>query len=74
MRCRRNVTLSAGVAGFEQCGDLSENLINGRPICLFKLHEPVQVAHWRFSLVELPWPGKNVTHTKVGNILKSSAG
>ncbi|MGU0015824.1 VOC family protein [Escherichia coli] len=23
---------------------MSENMINGRPICLFKLHEPVQVA------------------------------
>lgn len=31
-------------------------MINGRPICLFKLHEPVQVAHWQFSIVELPWP------------------
>ncbi|XPE50289.1 VOC family protein [Shigella flexneri] len=26
--------------------------------CLFKLHEPVQVAHWQFSTVELPWPGE----------------
>ena len=46
-------------------------MINGRPICLFKLHEPLQVAHWQFSIVELPWPGENVTRTKVGNILKS---
>ncbi len=37
---------------------MSEDLINGRPICLFKLHEPVQVAHWQFSIVELPWPGE----------------
>mgnify|MGYP000514890780 CR=1 FL=1 len=50
---------SAGVRGFEQCGELlSENMINGRPICLFKLHEPVCVAHWQFTVVELPWPGE----------------
>lgn len=28
-----------------------------RFVC-FKLHEPVQVAHWQFSIVELPWPGE----------------
>ena len=45
--------------GLEQCGTLlSENMINGRPICLFKLAEPVCVAHWRFHIVELPWPGE----------------
>ncbi|SUG77587.1 Protein yecM [Salmonella enterica subsp. enterica] len=50
---------SVGVAVFEQCGELlSENIINGRPICLFKLHEPVCVEHWRFSVIELPWPGE----------------
>ncbi|GAB8578008.1 hypothetical protein OkiPb00483_11950 [Escherichia coli] len=77
LRCHQNATAERWRRGFEQCGELlSENMINGRPICLFKLHEPVQVAHWQFSIVELPlWsyrgPGKNVTHTKVGNILKS---
>ncbi|ELO86808.1 hypothetical protein SEEE5646_23443, partial [Salmonella enterica subsp. enterica serovar Enteritidis str. 50-5646] len=24
----------------------------------FKLHEPVCVEHWRFSVIELPWPGE----------------
>lgn len=72
LRCHQNVTAERWRRGFEQCGELlSENMINGRPICLFKLHEPLQVAHWQFSIVELPWPGKNVTRTKVGNILKS---
>lgn len=33
-------------------------MINGRLICLFKLHELVQVAHWQFFIVELPWPGE----------------
>ena len=59
LRCHQNVTAERWRRGFEQCGELlSENMINGRPICLFKLHEPVQVAHWQFSIVELPWPGE----------------
>ena len=59
LRCHQNATAERWRRGFEQCGELlSENMINGRPICLFKLHEPVQVAHWQFSIVELPWPGE----------------
>lgn len=59
LRCHQNATADRWRRGFEQCGDLlSENIINGRPICLFKLHEPVCVAHWRFDVVELPWPGE----------------
>ncbi len=61
LRCHQNVTAERWRRGFEQCGELlSENMINGRPICLFKLHEPVQVAHWQFSIVELPWPGEKL--------------
>ena len=41
LRCHQNVTAERWRRGFEQCGELlSENMINGRPICLFKLHEP----------------------------------
>ena len=59
LRCHQNATAERWRRGFEQCGELlSENIINGRPICLFKLHEPVCVAHWQFSVVELPWPGE----------------
>jgi predicted metalloenzyme YecM len=59
LRCHQNATAERWRRGFEQCGTLlSENTINGRPICLFKLDEPVAVAHWRFSVVELPWPGE----------------
>ncbi len=47
-------------------------MINGRPICLFKLAEPVCVAHWRFHIVELPWPGESVIPMKAGSISKSS--
>lgn len=59
LRCHQNTTAERWRRGFEQCGELlSENDINGRPICLFKLAEPVEVAHWRFTVVELPWPGE----------------
>lgn len=59
LRCHQNATAERWRRGFEQCGELlSENIINGRPICLFRLHEPVRVAHWQFSVVELPWPGE----------------
>ncbi|MGL5602127.1 MAG: VOC family protein [Silvania sp.] len=59
LRCHQNATADRWRRGFEQCGELlSENIINGRPICLFKLHEPVCVAHWRLDVIELPWPGE----------------
>ena len=59
LRCHQNATAERWRAGLEQCGTLlSENIINGRPICLFTLAEPVCVAHWRFRVVELPWPGE----------------
>lgn len=59
LRCHQNSTAERWRTGLEQCGELlSETLINGRPICLFKLHEPVTVAHWQFKVVELPWPGE----------------
>ncbi|MFW0767032.1 VOC family protein [Trabulsiella odontotermitis] len=59
LRCHQNATAERWRAGLEQCGTLlSENIINGRPICLFKLATPVCVAHWRFEVVELPWPGE----------------
>ena len=58
LRCHQNTTAERWRRGLEQCGELlSENIINGRPICLFKLHEPVNVAHWQLNIVELPWPG-----------------
>lgn len=59
LRCHQNTTAERWRRGLEQCGELlSENIINGRPICLFRLREPVAVAHWRFTVVELPWPGE----------------
>lgn len=58
LRCHQNSTAERWRRGFEQCGTLlAENIINGRPICLFILNQPICVAHWRFHVVELPWPG-----------------
>ncbi|MGO3449012.1 MAG: VOC family protein, partial [Kluyvera intermedia] len=35
LRCHQNTTAERWRRGFEQCGTLlSENIINGRPICL----------------------------------------
>ena len=33
-------------------------MINGRQICLFKLHDPLVVAGRQIDVVELPWPGE----------------
>lgn len=71
LRCHQNATAERWRRGFEQCGELlSENIINGRPICLFKLHAPVTVAHWQFTVVELPSPERSVIRTKAGSISK----
>ncbi|MBS0846993.1 VOC family protein [Citrobacter sp. JGM124] len=59
LRCHQNATAERWSAGLEKCGTLfSESLINGRPVRLFKLEQPVCVAHWNFTLIELPWPGE----------------
>lgn len=59
LRCHQNTTAERWRKGFEQCAELmSEKIINGRTICLFRLQEPVVVAHWQFTIVELPWPGE----------------
>ena len=59
LRCHQNATAERWRKGLLKCGTLlSENIINSRPICLFKLAEPIHVAHWQFSVVELPWPGE----------------
>lgn len=59
LRCHQISTAERWRRGFEQCGMLlAEKTINGRPICLFILNKPICVAHWRFYIVELPWPGE----------------
>ena len=59
LRCHQNSTAERWRAGLLRCGELmNESTINGRLICLFRLREPLCVAHWRFTLIELPWPGE----------------
>lgn len=58
VRCHQNATADRWRAGFNQCGTLlNETEINGRPICLFTLAEPLTVGPLHIDLVELPYPG-----------------
>lgn len=59
LRCHQDATAARWQQGLQQIGHLfSQAIINGRPICLFKLHQPLQVAGLALDVVELPWPGE----------------
>ncbi|PHM49424.1 VOC family protein [Xenorhabdus miraniensis] len=59
LRCHESAIADRWRQGFLQCGQLmSENIINGRPICLFELEQPINVLGWQIDCVELPYPGK----------------
>ncbi|WP_414065062.1 VOC family protein [Rahnella inusitata] len=59
VRCHQNTTADRWRAGLEKCGSLlNETQINGRPICLFTLNEPLMVGRLQIDLVELPYPGE----------------
>lgn len=59
VRCHQDATAARWKQGLQQIATLfSENIINGRPICLFKLHQPITVAGWQLDIIELPWPGE----------------
>lgn len=59
LRCHQNTTAERWRLGLEQCGSLlSEAMINGRPICLFDLQQPLKVGPWSIDCVELPYPGE----------------
>lgn len=58
VRCHQNTTADRWRQGLLQCGSLlSESMINGRPICLFDLQQPLKVGPWLIDCVELPYPG-----------------
>ena len=58
LRCNETATAERWRSGLEQSAVLlSENIINGRTICLYKLPEPLTVGCWQVSVIELPWPG-----------------
>ncbi|ERT10503.1 hypothetical protein O185_24510 [Photorhabdus temperata J3] len=59
LRCNDIAVAERWRKGFLQCGSLmSESIINGRPICLFDLAQPITVLNWQIDCVELPYPGK----------------
>ncbi|KEY57943.1 YecM protein [Serratia sp. DD3] len=59
LRCHQDSTAERWRQGLLQCGVLlSENIINGRVICLFDLTVPLQVGPWQIDCIELPYPGK----------------
>ncbi|HEJ9093968.1 TPA: VOC family protein [Serratia odorifera] len=59
LRCHQQATAERWRRGLLQCGTLiSEAMINGRPICLFSLAEPLSVGPWRIDCIELPYPGE----------------
>lgn len=61
VRCNQIATAERWKRGLLQIGSLfSEAMINGRPIALFRLHQPIQVAGWQLHVIELPWPGNKL--------------
>ncbi len=61
VRCHQFATAERWKTGFLQIGNqFSEAMINGRPICLFKLHQPLTIAGWQIEVIELPWPGEKL--------------
>lgn len=69
VRCFQQATAERWRSGFMQCATLiSEKEINGRPICLFSLHEPLQVGEWDIDCVELPYQEASYIHMKAGSM------
>lgn len=61
VRCFQHATAERWRLGLAKCGELiSEKEINGRPICLFGLNEPLRVGEWTIDCVELPYPGNRL--------------
>ncbi|PHI30859.1 VOC family protein [Budvicia aquatica] len=61
VRCFQQSTAERWKSGLLRCGELiSEKNINGRPICLFSLNQPLQVGPWQIDCVELPYPGEKL--------------
>lgn len=59
LRCYQPETAERWRGGLLHCGHLmSETQINGRPICLFDLAQPLSVGPWQIDCIELPYPGR----------------
>ena len=58
VRCHQNATAERWAEGLSQLGEMfSQAEINQRPICLFRLYQPISLLGWQIRVVELPWPG-----------------
>ncbi|GKW11575.1 MULTISPECIES: VOC family protein [Pectobacterium] len=59
LRCHQNTTAESWKTALLKAGTLlSENRINGRPICLFILDKAILIGPWQITCIELPWPGE----------------
>lgn len=59
LRCHQISTAERWFDGLQLCGRcVNKTSINGRPIALFLLDEPLQLAGVDIDCVELPWPGE----------------
>lgn len=57
VRCNHLETAQRWHEGLLQCAELiSDNIINGRPIRLYELTEPLQIAEQDVFIIELPFP------------------
>ncbi|MDC6122683.1 VOC family protein [Proteus mirabilis] len=57
LRCHDLALAEQWRNGLSQCGEcISDNMINGRPIYLFKLASPLTLLGQQISIVELPYP------------------
>ena len=58
VRCHQIATAERWAVGFSQLGEMfSRAEINQRPVCLFRLHQPLRLLSWQIHIIELPWPG-----------------
>jgi len=61
VRCHQLATAERWRQGLLRCGSLwHSSQINGREICLFRLHQPLTIGHWQIDLLELPYPGEKL--------------
>jgi len=60
LRVNDIATAESLLAEFKQGGKvISDSIINGRPIYIIVLDEPLMLGDWQIDCVELPFPGKH---------------
>ena len=59
LRCHQDRIAERWSLSLAQCGDcFSQAIIAGRPIHLYRLHQPIVVLGHCIEIIELPWPGE----------------